>query len=178
MNKKIRWITETAVMLALLIVLQALTKSAGQLVTGSCVNAILAMTVLVAGMGSGITVALVSPIMAYLLGIAPQLVTVPAIMAGNTVFVVLLYLLYGASPVRKIAAWLAAAAGKFAVLWLLVSKIICGLAAAPLMETGMLKEAMLTKLPAMFTWPQLGTALIGGAVALLAAPVVRKALHR
>ena len=178
MNKKIRWITETAVMLALLIVLQALTKSAGQLVTGSCVNAILAMTVLVAGMGSGITVALVSPIMAYLLGIAPQLVTVPAIMAGNTVFVVLLYLQYGASPDRKISAWLAAAAGKFAVLWLLVSKIICGLAAAPLMETGMLKEAMLTKLSAMFTWPQLGTALIGGAVALLAAPVVRKALHR
>ena len=35
MNKKIRWITETAVMLALLVCLQALTKPLGQLVTGS-----------------------------------------------------------------------------------------------------------------------------------------------
>ena len=36
MNKKVRWITETAVMLALLVALQALTKGFGQFVTGSC----------------------------------------------------------------------------------------------------------------------------------------------
>ena len=58
MNKKIRWITETAIMLALLVTLQALTKGFGQLVTGSCVNTILATAALVAGLGSGITVAL------------------------------------------------------------------------------------------------------------------------
>ena len=46
MSKKVRWITETAVMLALLVTLQALTKPAGQLVTGSCVNAVLAVSVL------------------------------------------------------------------------------------------------------------------------------------
>ena len=38
MNKKVRWITETAVILALLVALQALTKGFGQFVTGSCVN--------------------------------------------------------------------------------------------------------------------------------------------
>lgn len=178
MKNKVRWITETAVMLALLIVLQALTKSAGQFVTGSCVNAVLAATVLIAGLSSGVTVALISPVVAYLLGIAPQLVTVPAIMVGNTVFVVLLKLIAGDSLVRKIAAWLAAAVAKFAVLWLLVVQIICGLAAAPLLESGALKAPMLEMLPVMFTWPQLVTALIGGAVALLIAPVVRKALHR
>ena len=47
MNKKIRWITETAIMLALLVTLQALTKPMGQLVTGSCVNAVLAIAALV-----------------------------------------------------------------------------------------------------------------------------------
>ena len=52
MNKKVRWITETAVMLALLVALQALTKGFGQFVTGSCVNAVLAVTVLTAGLGS------------------------------------------------------------------------------------------------------------------------------
>lgn len=31
MNKKIRWITETAVMIALLVALQAITKPLGQL---------------------------------------------------------------------------------------------------------------------------------------------------
>ena len=93
MNKKIRFITETALMLALLVSLQALTKGFGQLVTGSCVNAILAVSVLVGGLGSGITVALVSPVLAFVLGIAPQILTVPAIMAGNTVYVVVLYLL-------------------------------------------------------------------------------------
>ena len=38
MRKKILWITETAVMLSLLVALQAITKPMGQMVTGSCVN--------------------------------------------------------------------------------------------------------------------------------------------
>lgn len=179
MNKKVRWITETAVMLALLIVLQSLTKPAGQIVTGSCVNAVLAITVLIAGMASGITVAVISPVLAYLLGIAPQLVTVPAIMVGNTVFVVLLRLLAGNKNLSmQVCGWVVAAFAKFVMLWLLVSKIICGLAAPALLANGSLKPPMLEKLPAMFTWPQLFTALIGGGIALLIVPAVRKALHR
>ena len=94
MNKKLRFITETAILLALLVSLQALTKGFGQLVTGTCVNAILAVSVLVGGLGSGLTVALVSPVLAFLLGIAPQILTVPAIMVGNTVYVLLLALIY------------------------------------------------------------------------------------
>ena len=62
MSKKIRWITETAVMLALLVSLQAFTKPMGQLVTGSCVNAVLAVSALVGGLGCGLTVALISPL--------------------------------------------------------------------------------------------------------------------
>lgn len=181
MNKKIRWITETAVLLALLVVLQAVTKSFGQFVTGSCVNAVLAVAVLLAGMGSGVTIALVSPVLAYLLGIAPQLVTVPAIMVGNTVFVILLRLITGgqSKPLgRQVAAWLVAAIAKFAVLYILVVKIICGIASAPLLASGTLKEPMLKMLPTMFAWPQLVTALTGGAVALAIVPVLKKALHR
>ena len=37
---------------------------------------------------------------------------------------------------------------------------------------------MLEKLPAMFAWPQLATALIGGAAGLVIAPLVRRALRR
>ena len=180
MNKKLRWITETAIMLALLVSLQALTKGFGQLVTGSCVNAILAISVLVGGLSSGITVALISPVLAFLLGIAPQILTVPAIMVGNAVYVVLLYLLAGKSNniVRKVIAWLVAAAAKFAALYGIVVGLICGVLSENLLAAGTLKEPMLKALPATFSWPQLITALIGGAVAMLIVPVLRKALKK
>ena len=180
MNKKIRWITETAVMIALLVALQAITKPLGQLVTGSCVNAILAISVLVGGLSSGITVALISPVLAFLLGIAPQILTVPAIMAGNTVYVVLLYIIAGNSKnlVRKVVAWLVAAAAKFATLYAIVVGLICGVLADGLLAAGTLKEPMLKALPVTFSWPQLVTALIGGAVALLIVPMLRKALKK
>ena len=181
MNKKIRWITETAIMLALLVTLQALTKPMGQLVTGSCVNAVLAISALVGGLASGLTVALISPVMAFLLGIAPQILTVPAIMVGNSVYVALLSVLAdgtGKNIVRQVAAWVVAAAAKFAALYIIVVKIVCGVMAPSLLEAGTMKEPMLKALPATFSWPQLFTALIGGAVALLIVPVVKKALKK
>ena len=181
MNKKIRFITVTAVMLALLVSLQALTKPMGQLVTGSCVNAILAVSALVGGLSSGLVVALVSPVLAFLLGIAPQILTVPAIMAGNAVYVVLLSLLAdknGKNMVKQIVAWVVAAAAKFVTLYLIVVKVICGVMAASLLAAGTLKEPMLKALPATFSWPQLFTALIGGAVALVIVPTLRKALKK
>ena len=181
MNKKIRFITETAIMLALLVSLQAVTKGFGQLVTGSCVNAVLAVSALVGGLPSGLTVALISPILAFLLGIAPQILTVPAIMAGNSVYVVLLYLLAdreGKNLVKQAAAWIVAAVAKFATLYIIVVKLICGVLSASLLESGVMKAPMLKALPATFSWPQLITALIGGAVALLIVPLLRKALHK
>ena len=181
MRKNIRWITETAVMLALLVSLQAITKPTGQLVTGSFVNAVLAVTVLVAGLSSGITVAVISPILAYLLGIAPQILTVPAIMAGNAVYVLLLHFIAGRDSkkfVRQLLAWICAAAAKFATLYSIVVWLICGVFAQSLMDSGLLKAPMLKALPATFSWPQLITALIGGGVALLITPVLRKALYK
>ena len=181
MNEKIRWITETAIMLALLVTLQALTKPMGQLVTGSCVNAVLAISALVGGLASGITVAVISPVLAFLLGIAPQILTVPAIMVGNTVYVVLLSLLAdpsGKNLVKQAIAWIVAAAAKFACLYVIVTKLICGVMAPGLLAAGTLKEPMLKALPATFSWPQLFTALIGGAVALVIVPAVKKALHK
>ncbi len=105
MNKKIRGITETAVLLALLVSLQALTKPMGQLVTGSCVNAILAVSALVGGLS-------------------------------------------------------------------------CGVLADSLLASGVMKPPMLKLLPATFSWPQLFTALIGGAVALVIVPPLKKALKK
>ena len=181
MNKKLRWITETAVMLALLIALQQLTNPLGQLVTGSCVNTILAVAALVGGLYSGLTIAVISPVLAYLLGIAPQALTVPAIMVGNAVYVVLLYLLAdrsGKKLWKQPIAGIVASFAKFGVLHLIVCEIFCGVMAEQLLASGALKAPMLTKLPAMFSWPQLFTALIGSTIALLIVPLLRKALHK
>ena len=180
MKRKALWLTQTAVMLAALITLQWLTKPLGQIVTGSCVNAVLAVAVLFVGMSSGVTVALLSPVFAFLFGIAPQILTVPAIMIGNTVFVVLLRLVARNLKTvwKSVAAVLLAAVCKFAVLYGLVTYVICGVLADGLLAQGLLKEAMLTALPATFSLPQLITALIGGGVAVAIVPLLKKAWHK
>lgn len=181
MGKKILWVTETAIMLALLVTLQALTKGFGQLVTGTFVNVVLAVSVLVGGWATGLTVALISPVLAFLLNIAPMALTVPAIMVGNTVYVLLLWLIVGKrynNVVLRMIAWLAAAFAKFGTLYLIVVKLICGVLAPSLLASGIMKEPMLKALPATFSYPQLITALIGGAVALVIVPGLRKALRR
>lgn len=180
MKKATLWLAETAAMLATLIVIQAVTKPAGQLVTGTLVNAVLGITTLVCGKRSGAVVALLSPVMAFLLNIAPQVLTVPAIMAGNLVFVLIL----GILAKRPLRVWncilwgVTAAAAKFVVLYLLVVQGICHLAAGQLLEKGLLKLPMLGVLTQTFTWPQLITALLGVTITLWVAPLLRKALHR
>ena len=191
MSKKVRWITETAVMLALLISLQwvgsfvpdQMTK---QLITGTMVNCVLAVTALVASLSSGIAVALISPVCAFLFGIAPNFITVLPIMIGNCCYVALLSLIIGKA--RKFGwqqpvALASAAVVKFGVLYLLVVKVICGVASGSLLgkkigETVLLAPPMLKMLPTMFAWPQLVTALTGGVIALAIVPVLRKALHK
>ena len=49
-------ITQTGLLLALLITLQWATKPLGQMITGSCVNAVLAACALLCGPGCGIFV--------------------------------------------------------------------------------------------------------------------------
>jgi hypothetical protein len=191
MNKKIRWITETAVMLALLVCLQwvgsfvpdQMTK---QLITGTMVNCVLAVTVLMVGFSSGITVALISPVCAFAFGIAPNFITVLPIMVGNSCYVALLYFIIGKT--RKFGwqqpvALASAAVAKFGVLYFLVVKVICGMASGALLgkkigDIVVLAPPMLKMLPTMFAWPQLVTALAGGVIALSIVPVLRKALHR
>ena len=173
-GRRARYLTETAVMTALLIVLQAATKPAGQYVTGTCVNAVLAVSALAVGLWSGIAVALLSPVFAFLLGIGPQLPpVVPAIMAGNLIFVLLLGLLAGEKDLplwRRAAAWLLAAAAKFGALYLLVVRLLCTVLP--------LKEPQIAAFTAMFSYPQLVTALAGGAIALVLVPLLRRALKR
>lgn len=174
-NQKVRFITTTAVMLALLVALQAATSAAGQIVTGSCVNAVLAVTTLIGGVWSGVIVAALSPFCAKLFGIGPALLPITfGIALGNLVFVALLHLLAnGKKPIWQQAVGLVVAAvAKFAMLYVVINKCI-----VPLMGD-QVKPQQAAKFLTMFSWPQLVTALIGGAVALTIVPIVKKALKK
>ena len=171
MKKRILWVTETAVMLALLIVFQWATKPLGQIVTGSCVNAVLVAAVLLGGLWCGVTVALVSPFCAFLLGIGPQLIAIiPAIALGNGVLVLVLHFVYGKTVWRRALAWLGAAVGKSAALYLVVVQLLCRVLP--------LKQPQIDTFTAMFSAPQLVTALIGGGLVLLIMPALKKALNK
>lgn len=193
MKRNIRTITYTAMLLALLICLQWLGSQiiepmTKQLITGSFVNCVLAVAALIVGLTGGIVIALVSPVMAFLLGIAPNIITVVPIMVGNTCFVVLLRLLASQKdPLhwRNAVALVTAATVKFVILYTLVVKVICQTIAPDLLgkkigQTIVLAPPMLApdKLPLMFAWPQLVTALIGGALAILIVPVIKKSLEK
>lgn len=186
MNKKLRWITETAVMLALLLAFQwvggtiqgQITK---QIVTGSLVNCVLAVAVLYVGYSSGVTIALISPIFAFFLAINQNPLAIFPIMVGNVCFVVLLRLISGKTgkPLwRSAVAWLTAAAVKFGVMYVLAVWIIRDLLGDFLTTAGMMTPQWNKQLGAAFNYPQLVAALIGGALALAILPALRKALKR
>ena len=173
MREKTLWITKTALLLALLIVLQAVTRSFSQLVTGSCVNAVLALAVLTVGLPSGIAAAAISPFVAFMLGIGPQLFpVVPAIAVGNIVFAAVLWALthkHQDEMKWKLIGWFGSAVCKFLTLYVIIVQILCRVLS--------LKETQIATFSTMFSWPQLLTALTGGAAAMLIAPRLRKALR-
>ena len=171
MSKKTIFITRTAAMLALLIVLQAATKNLGQFVTGSCVNAVLAAATLLGGFASGLIVAVVSPFLAFLLSIGPKLIeVVPAIAIGNLALVLILWAIKGDGALNRVIKWIAASVGKFLVLYLLVIQLLCRVMTLP--------EKMTATFSTMFSWPQLVTALIGSGIMLLILPILQKAIRK
>lgn len=171
MSKKTIFITRTAAMLALLIVLQAATKNLGQFVTGSCVNAVLAAATLLGDFASGLIVAVVSPFLAFLLGIGPKLIeVVPAIAIGNLALVLILWAIKGDGALNRVIKWIAASVGKFLVLYLLVIQLLCRVMTLP--------EKMTATFSTMFSWPQLVTALIGSGIMLLILPILQKAIRK
>ncbi len=182
-NKSVIWLVRTAVCIALLVALQAITKPLGQMVTGSCVNFVLVASVLIGGFASGVTVAAISPFMAFLLQIAPMpIYLVPGVAIGNIALVVVYYLILNlllkkvkaTTKLQLIVLWIVAiavaAAVKFGVLYLVIKVLIVAIVTA---------FGGVAKAPAaLYSIPQLFTALIGGAVAMAVVKPIEYALNR
>lgn len=173
--KRTLWITRTAVFIALLIVLQAATAPLGNVfITGSIVNMLLIISVMTCGFASGFSVAVISPVIAKLIGIGPLWILIPFIAAGN-IMLVLIWHFVGNREVRHryaayIAALIAAAAAKFFVLYIGIVKI-----AVPIFLN--LPEQQAKVVSNMFSLTQLITALIGGVIAVMILPSLKKAIR-
>lgn len=174
------WVAESALLLALLVVVQLLTfavpKSVplvGQLFTGSLVNMVLIVGVCSVGFSGTAVASVASPLLAYAFGqmAFPQMIPVVAI--GNLVIVAVLWAFVHPLDARKapavgksIAGIVVGAAAKTAFLWAATVFFI-----TPMFFSG--KGAVAGKLAMMFSWPQAITAIIGGAIALLVLPAIR-----
>ncbi len=187
-NKSTLWIARTGLMLALLVVAQFIGSklipagavilgpmSVTQLITGSLVNMVLILTAAVVGVWSGTAVGILSAVLALVLGIQGQPIVTPAIALGNVIIVLVTWLFFhmaakkGQKPygVYGIAGIVLGAAAKCAFLWLTVPALLT--------LVPEIKPAAAEKLSLMFSYPQLVTALIGGALALLVIPAVKRA---
>ena len=161
---KTRNLAITATMLAIALVFQLGFAQFSQPIVGPLVNMTLFLTTALVGVPAGILVGCCTPVAAFVLGIMPVLPLLPVVAVGNVILVLLFGLVRHMAINGKqmksfwidIPAVVAAAMGKFAVLALAIRLFV------PLF---MPKVA--PKLVETFSLPQLFTALIGGAVALL-----------
>lgn len=163
----------TAICLAILIAVQVITKPFGQIVTGSLVNFILIIATLTAGIAGGTAVAILSPFLAFSIGIGtPILQIVPMIALGNLAVVLLFGLLFKTLHTSEWLKWiisiLVSAVVKFLVLYIGIVRVIL-----PLLTALPPKQA--AAISATFSVPQLITALIGGFIAFIVVPLVQKA---
>ncbi|MEA5058476.1 MAG: hypothetical protein VB049_00335 [Candidatus Pelethousia sp.] len=175
-NSRVLWITQTAAFIALLVILQVGTAPLGNmLITGAVVNLLLVVSVMTCGLLSGVTVSLLSPILAKLFGIGPLWSLIPFITLGNlTLCIVWHCILTNAKskgPGTYLAATVGAAVAKFLVLYLGIVKL-----AIPVLLRLPEKQALVVS--GMFSIPQLITALIGGAVAAMILPVLQKSVRQ
>jgi len=172
MKRKTQFISQTALMLALLICIQYMTKAFGQFVTGSCVNLILAITAVICGLEGGLLIALISPILAFMLGIGPSFIQIVICIAiSNCIYVCIIFFGLKKSKERKtlkIASILIAAIMKFITIYFSVVVL--------LMPSLGLGTQQFDKMALMFSWPQLVTAIIGSFLMLIIKKPIENAM--
>ena len=175
--KRIVYITQTAVMLALLMGVQFTTRSFGQLVTGTLVNLILLVSVFIIGLHSGLTIAALSPFLAFMVGMGPAFINiVPFISGANAILVIVAYFVrnhIAQKSVKKIiftaTGLIAASVAKTFFLW--VGLVIIALPLIP-----GINEKQIAVISAAFTWQPLVTALIGSTLTMIIMPVLKIAI--
>lgn len=174
----IHWVAEAALMLTLMLVVQLLTfvlpKSVpliSQLLTGSLVNLVLIVGSGSVGLAVVVVAAIISPLLAFLLGQMPFPQMIPVIAAGNLIIVIITWVSFQnrkkikQNLIMDIMGIISGAVVKWLFLWNTTIWIMLPIFFA--------NNPKAKNLAVMFSWPQLATALIGGALALFVLPSIR-----
>ena len=160
-SKKIQFMTRTALLLALVITLQMAGRFIpnNNFIVGPLVNACLLVSTALAGVWSGIIIAVASPFTSLINNHAPVAAALlpfaPFVAAGNAVYVLSYYLLRKKSAIAGVGI---GSVLKFGFLYAAINIF--------LQVFNFPKFAKV--LTFLFSWPQLVTALLGGVVALAA----------
>ena len=165
-----RFLTRTALLLALCVVVQQF-KTVSQFITGPLVNLILLLAALAVGLGSGLCIAVLSPILAFLIAPSPVMQLMPQLIvlvaAGNAALVVCAWLLRKQDKLFWLG-FLLGAAAKVAVMAGGLQFVLL-----PLFG-GVLNEKQVATVSTMFGVTQFITALIGGVLCAILWPLLRK----
>ena len=165
-----RWITPAKIGLAVSLGLLIPALGLPQPVTGPLVNALLLITVMTTGAWAAMLVGLVTPLNALFGGVLPPplMVLIPFIALGNGTFACIF------SALRARNYWLGVITGgllKFALLYAAVTWLVNPLSGALAGSRAMALPAVMIN---MMRWPQLATALAGGALAYAAVVACRR----
>ncbi|MBS4535239.1 ECF transporter S component [Clostridium sp. D2Q-14] len=160
-------LVRTALLLSLALIFQIGFRQFAQPLVGPLVNMTLVLATLIVGPVSGIIIGILTPTVAFMLGIIALAPLIPIIIIGNSLLVVIFYLVNDKLKFK----------GKE---W--ISIILASLFKFTFLAVGVrtILPLFLLKVPsviiATFTLPQLYTALVGGALALIIYPFIKKVI--
>lgn len=168
---RIQVIARTAILLALTIVFQIMGRFLGpnnNYIVGPLVNAALIVATAATGLWGATAISVIAPFVSALTNkaaIAPLILSFsPFIALGNFVYVLCFYLFI---KKNRVAGIIIGAIVKFGFLYAAISIF------TRVMDVAEKPAAVLN---ALFSWPQLVTALIGGVVALLVVKTLNKSI--
>lgn len=172
MINRTKFITRTALLLAVAIAFQLLGRVLGpynNFIVGPVVNAVLIVAAAIAGFWSGVAIAVIAPLVSAFTNkaaIAPLVLAFsPFIILGNVIIVASFHLL---KKKGKIAAIAIGAVLKSAFLYAAISLFT---------SLVQMQPKVAVSLTNLFSWPQLVTALIGGAIALAVLAALGRSLE-
>lgn len=182
-NKTLQLIVRTALLLAIAVLFQNLrlligTGLASTIIIGSLVNLTLFVAAGTVGWYGGTAVALLTPVVAFFQGHLALPVLIPFVAAGNIVLVVVFALVERGANTRG-RLWtgvVSASVVKTIVLYCLIVLLFVGVMLPGMGLPAEKTKAMTAALSLSFSWPQLVTALIGGAVSVPVLRALRRAL--
>jgi len=162
---RLRFITYTAMMLALTIVVQNLRLLIGSnwystVIIGTLINFILLFSSEKVGVWGSVIIAVIAPIIATFQGHISPIHLAPVVVIGNLIFPLVYWYL------KKINSWLAVGIGaiaKSAFLFFAVKMVIDTL----IIPNANNANVMSLATSAQYTWPQLLTACLGGVIFLM-----------